>query len=147
MHPWFCFPVWYSFEFRNDTTGWFGNFVPSFFVFLFRWFWFPTSSTAMNSRGCGLSVYALCCFCHISSSHSSELTWCCTMPPTTLFFPPNDIFSHFNSTSPCRMHLLYTLTKHIFSECICCFLFTFVAFVCYWNVTTVGESMLENVIR
>lgn len=39
-----------------------------FIIFLFfpHWFWFPMSSTAMNSRGCGLSVYALCCFCHIS---------------------------------------------------------------------------------
>lgn len=146
MHPWFCFPVWYSFEFRNDMTGWFGYFISTFFFF------FPLIliPNVFNCDEFERLWFECVCFVLLLShqfSHCSELTWCCILLQTTLFFPPNDIFSHFNSTSPCRMHLLYTLTKHIFSECICCYLFTFVTFVCYWNVTTVGESMLENVIR
>lgn len=94
MHP--CFFVFLFGTCLNSEwfNRWFGWFIPSLFFLLFCcWFWILISTTAMNSRGCGLSVNALCCFRHISSSHGSELTWCCTMLPRTLFFPPNDIFS------------------------------------------------------
>lgn len=82
-------PVWI----RNDLIGGLVGLFHHFSFFFCCWFWILISTTAMNSRGCGLSVNALCCFRHISSSHGSELTWCCTMLPRTLFFPPNDIFS------------------------------------------------------
>lgn len=112
-------------------------------LFFFSCFWILISTTAMNSRGCGLSVNALCCFRHISSSHGSELTWCCIMLPFPLFFPPNDIFSL----------VLIPLLPAACTYCIhwpnIFYIYThiFFLFVCYWNVTTVGESMLENVIR
>lgn len=83
-------PVWIRNDLIGGLVGLFHHFSFSFFNCCFC---ILISTTAMNSRGCGLSVNALCCFRHISSSCGSELTWCCTMLPTTLFFPPNDIFS------------------------------------------------------
>lgn len=99
---------------------------------------------AMNRRGCCLSVNALCCFRHNSSSHVfEELTWCCIILPT--YSPshllPNDIFfvsfSHSSLPPHASVHWQYIilLSASVFLFSVSFFLF------CYFRLYVIEMSL------
>lgn len=111
---------------------------------------------AMNRRGCCLSVNALCCFRHNSSSHVFWRVDLMLHNPPNIFSLPLITQWHFL----CLLLPLLpptacicTLTIHNLAKCICVPFFRFflpfllLSSVCYWNVTMIGERMPENVIR
>lgn len=92
----------------------------------------------MNLRGCCLSVNALCCFSHNSSSHVLKLTWCCIMLPTysLRLFPQQQFLCFYFLPLLLPTACICTFTIHNFAKCICCS----VSFVCmllkchyYWG--------------
>lgn len=87
---------------------------------------------------------ALCCFSHNSSSHVLKLTWCCIMLPTysLRLFPQQQFLCFFcSSPSSSPPHASVHLQNIILpSASVVLFLLS----VCYWNVTIIGESMLET---
>lgn len=92
----------------------------------------------MNLRGCCLSVNALCCFSHNSSSHILKLTWCCIMLPTysLRLFPQQQFVCFYFLPLLLPTACICTFTIHNFAKCICCS----VSFVCillkchyYWG--------------
>lgn len=126
MHPCFCFPVWYLFEFRNDLIGWVGYFIPSFF---FSFIGFNVFNCDEFER---LWSECVCFVLLLSHQFFSRFRVDLMLhnAPNYTFLPFHWHFlSCFNPTSPCRMHLLYTLTKHIFSECIY-YLFIYFCYIC-----------------
>lgn len=123
--------------------GWFISvhlFSLVFFNFISRFI------LAMNLRGCCLSVNALWCFCHNSFSHILRLTGCCILLPTYSLLPlPHWYFlclfsPIFSSPQHASIHLQNIILP---SASMVSLLLS----VCYWNVTRIEESMLQNVIR
>lgn len=137
-----------------DWLIWLVCLSTSVFLLVCLVFFFPILIfiLAMNRRGCCLSVNALCCFRHNSSSHVFFRVDLMLHNPPNIFSLPLITQWHFL----CLLLPLLpptacicTLTIHNLAKCICVpfFFFFLLSSVCYWNVTMIGERMPENVIR